>query len=178
MLACTLLVIKTKAIVIQYTYKQPCAILTGYDLKRETFSAYRKSKDNQSNQRKCRHFTYLMTRGMRGKHFVANTANSNQTTTIVKDLFDANVQLLYFYVLLLLNNSCSFHIICNLLFYFGRSEKVDAYTELLWSCASNKRVLWLQKGAYCKCFMDVFVFKLQYYIDSMTKRIFVTFFSS
>ena len=78
-------------IVIQYTCKKPCDILTGYDLKRETFSAYRKSNDNQSNQRKCRHFTYLMTRGMRGKRFVANTANSNQTTTIVKDLFDTNV---------------------------------------------------------------------------------------
>ena len=113
----------TMKIVIQYKFKQPCAILTGYDLKRETFSAYRKSKDNQSNQRKCRHFTYLMTRGMRGKRFVANTANSNQTTTIVKDLFDTNVQLLYFYVLILLNSSCSCHIISNLLLYFGRPEK-------------------------------------------------------
>ena len=79
---------------------------------------------------------------------------------------------------LLLNNSCSFHIISNLLSYFGRPEKVDAYTVLLWNCASNKRVLWLQKGAYCKCFMDVFVCKLQHSMDSMTKRMFVTLYSS
>ena len=68
--------------------------------------------------------------------------------------------------------------ISNLLLYFGRPEKVDTYTVLLWNCASNKRVLWLQKGAYCKCFMDVFVCKLQHSMDSMTKRMFVTFFSS
>ena len=119
-----------------------------------------------------------MTRGMRGKRFVANTANSNQTTTIVKDLFDTNVELLNFYVLILLNNSCSCHIISNLLLYFGTLEKVDAYTVLLWNCASNKRVLWLQKVAYCKCFMDVFVCKLQDSMESMTKRMFVKFLSS
>ena len=62
--------------------------------------------------------------------------------------------------------------------YFGRPEKVDAYTVLLWNCASNKRVPWLQKGSYCKCFMDVFVSILQHSMDSMTKIMFVTFFSS
>ena len=59
-------------IVIQYTYKLQCVIHTGYDLERETFTADTKSKVNQSNQRineknqrKCRHLTYLITRGMR-----------------------------------------------------------------------------------------------------------------
>ena len=62
----------TLSIVIQYTYKLQCVIHTGYDLKRETFTADTKSKVNQSNQRineknqrKCRHLTYLITRGMR-----------------------------------------------------------------------------------------------------------------
>ena len=63
---------QTKGNIIQYTYKLQCVIHTGYDLKRETFTADTKSKDNQSNQRineknqrKCRHLTYLITRGMR-----------------------------------------------------------------------------------------------------------------
>ena len=83
-----------------------------------------------------------------------------------------------FYVLILLNNSCSCHIISSLSLYFDGPEKVDAYMCYYGIALLTNGSCGYKRGAYCKCFMDVFFLQTTTLYGLNYKIMSVTFFSS